>query len=82
MPTIPRSTAPTPAYNEFTPLDGQFRDNVFVLQVKNGPLDFQPREPVIPLFGVMPKTSLMMEFQITKEYLGQQTHLAYLGRPV
>jgi alpha-glucuronidase len=66
------------AYNEFVPLDGQFRDNV-VLQVKNGPLDFQPREPFSPLFGAMPKTSLMMEFQITKEYLGQQTHLAYLG---
>jgi alpha-glucuronidase len=66
------------AYNEFVPLDGQFRDNV-VLQVKNGPLDFQPREPFSPLFAAMPKTSLMMEFQITKEYLGQQTHLAYLG---
>jgi alpha-glucuronidase len=66
------------AYNEFVPLDGQFRDNV-VLQVKNGPLDFQPREPFSPLLAAMPKTSLMMEFQITKEYLGQQTHLAYLG---
>ena len=74
-PKIDRANA---AYNEFTPLDGQFRDNV-VLQVKNGPLDFQPREPISPLFGAMPKTSLMMEFQITKEYLGQQTHLAYLG---
>jgi alpha-glucuronidase len=66
------------AVNEFTPLDGKFHDNV-VLQVKNGPLDFQPREPFSPLFAAMPKTSLMMEFQITKEYLGQQTHLAYLG---
>ncbi len=66
------------AVNEFTPLDGQFHDNV-VLQIKNGPLDFQPREPFSPLFAAMPKTSLMMEFQITKEYLGQQTHLAYLG---
>ncbi|HVW75901.1 MAG TPA: alpha-glucuronidase family glycosyl hydrolase, partial [Rhizomicrobium sp.] len=74
-PKIDRANA---AYNEFTPLGGQFRDNV-VLQVKNGPLDFQPREPFSPLFGAMPKTSLMMEFQITKEYLGQQTHLAYLG---
>ena len=74
-PKIDRANA---AYNEFTPLDGAFRDNV-VLQVKNGPLDFQPREPISPLFGAMPKTSLMMEFQITKEYLGQQTHLAYLG---
>ena len=66
------------AYKEFQPLDGKFRDNV-VLQIKNGPLDFQPREPFHPLFGAMPKTPLMMEFQITKEYLGQDTHLAYLG---
>ena len=53
------------AYNEFKPLDGKFRDNVIV-QVKNGPIDFQPREPFHPLFGEMPKTPLMMEFQITK----------------
>lgn len=66
------------AYTEFVPLDGRFRDNVMV-QVKNGPIDFQPREPFHPLFGAMPKTPLMMEFQITKEYLGFATHLAYLG---
>jgi alpha-glucuronidase len=66
------------AYNEFVPLDGEFRDNVLV-QVKNGAIDFQPREPFHPLFGAMPKTPLMMEFQITKEYLGFATHLAYLG---
>jgi alpha-glucuronidase len=66
------------AYDEFTPLDGAFHANVLV-QVKNGPLDFQPREPFHPLFGAMPKTPLMMEFQITKEYLGQDTHLVYLG---
>ena len=66
------------AYDEFEPLDGQFRSNVFV-QVKNGPLDFQPREPFHPLFGAMPKTPIMMEFQITKEYLGQDTHLVYLA---
>jgi alpha-glucuronidase len=66
------------AYDEFQPLDGSFRENVFV-QVKNGALDFQPREPFHPLFGAMPKTPLMMEFQITKEYLGQDTHLAYLA---
>lgn len=66
------------AYDEFVPLDGSFRDNVFV-QVKNGPIDFQPREPFHPLFGAMPETPLMMEFQITKEYLGQATHLVYLG---
>jgi alpha-glucuronidase len=66
------------AYDEFAPLDGKFRDNV-LLQVKNGAIDFQPREPFHPLFGVMPRTPLMMEFQITKEYLGFATHLAYLG---
>ncbi len=66
------------AYSEFVPLDGQFRDNV-LLQVKNGAIDFQPREPFHPLFGAMPKTPLMMEFQITKEYLGFATHLVYLA---
>ncbi|GAA0734718.1 alpha-glucuronidase family glycosyl hydrolase [Sphingomonas japonica] len=66
------------AYSEFKPLDGAFADNV-VLQVKNGPIDFQPREPFHPLFGAMPKTPLMIEFQITKEYLGFATHLAYLA---
>ena len=67
------------AYTEFLPLDGQVADNVLV-QVKNGPLDFQPREPFHPLFGAMPETPLMMELQITKEYLGFSTHLAYLGK--
>jgi alpha-glucuronidase len=66
------------AYMEFVPLDGKFRDNVFV-QVKNGPLDFQPREPFHPMFGAMPKTPLMAELQITQEYLGQGTHLVYLA---
>jgi alpha-glucuronidase len=66
------------AYREFVPLDGRFHDNVFV-QVKNGPLDFQPREPFHPLFGAMPKTPLMAELQITQEYLGQSTHLVYLA---
>ncbi len=66
------------AYNEFVPLDGTFRDNVLI-QVKNGPIDFQPREPFHPLFGAMPETPLMMEFQITKEYLGFSTHLSYLA---
>ncbi|MGH7494414.1 MAG: alpha-glucuronidase family glycosyl hydrolase [bacterium] len=66
------------AYHEFKPLDGAFQDNVLV-QVKNGPIDFQPREPFHPLFGAMPKTPLMMEFQITQEYLGFSTHLVYLG---
>jgi alpha-glucuronidase len=66
------------AYSELVPLDGKFRDNV-LLQVKNGPIDFQPREPFHPLFGAMPRTPLMLELQITKEYLGFATHLAYLG---
>jgi alpha-glucuronidase len=64
------------AYNEFTPLDGKFRKNVLV-QVKNGPIDFQPREPFSPLFGAMPHTPLVMEFELTQEYLGQATHLVY-----
>lgn len=66
------------AYNEFKPLDGAFNDNVLV-QVKNGPIDFQPREPFHPLFGAMPETPLMMEFQVTQEYLGQATQLVYLA---
>ena len=60
------------AYSEFKPLDGRFRKNV-LLQVKNGPIDFQPREPFHPLFGAMPRTPLMLEVQITKEYLGFAT---------
>jgi alpha-glucuronidase len=64
------------AYNEFRPLDGKFMNNVLV-QVKNGPIDFQPREPFHPLFGAMPKTPLMMEFQLTQEYLGFATHLVF-----
>jgi alpha-glucuronidase len=64
------------AYNEFKPFDGKFRDNV-IIQVKNGPIDFQPREPFHPLFGAMPNTPLMMEFQLTQEYLGFSTHLVY-----
>jgi alpha-glucuronidase len=66
------------AYTEFVPLDGKFAENVLI-QVKNGPIDFQPREPFSPLFGAMPKTPLMMEVQLTKEYLGFATHLVYLG---
>jgi len=66
------------AVDEFVPLDGTFRSNVLI-QVKNGPLDFQPREPFSPLFGAMRRTPLMMELQITKEYLGQDTHLVFLA---
>jgi alpha-glucuronidase len=65
------------AYLEFVPLDDKFRDNVFV-QVKNGPLDFQPREPFHPLFGSL-KTPVMTELQITQEYFGHSTHLVYLA---
>ncbi len=66
------------AYTEFKPLDGKFRKNVLV-QVKNGPIDFQPREPFHPLFGAMPNTPLMLELQITQEYLGFSNHLVYLA---
>ncbi|HLP10093.1 MAG TPA: alpha-glucuronidase family glycosyl hydrolase [Opitutaceae bacterium] len=66
------------AYNEFTPLDGKFRANVFV-QVKNGAIDFMPREPFHPLFGAMPRTPLAPELQITQEYLGGSAQLAFLA---
>ena len=65
------------ASDEFVPLDGQFRDNVLI-QVKNGPIDFQPREPISPLFGQAPNTNLMLEVQITQEYLGHSKHMVYL----
>jgi alpha-glucuronidase len=74
----PKEDRHTQAYKEFQPLDGTFRPNVLI-QVKNGPIDFQPREPFSPLFGAMPKTPLMLELQITKEYLGFATHLSYLA---
>jgi len=64
------------AYNDFKPLDGTFAKNVIV-QVKNGPIDFQPREPFHPLFGAMPKTPLALEFQITQEYTGFSTNVFY-----
>ena len=66
------------AVSEFQPLDGQFRDNV-ILQTKNGPLDFQPREPYSPIFDQIQKTPNMVELQITQEYLGQSRHLVYLA---
>lgn len=65
------------AYDHFKPLDGCFKDNV-LLQIKNGPMDFQVREPVSPLFGGMTQTNQMLELQITQEYTGQQKHLCYL----
>ena len=66
------------AYDEFLPLDGTFRDNVCI-QVKNGPIDFQPREPFSPLFGAMERTPLAPELQITMEYLGQSSSLVFLA---
>ncbi len=63
---------------EFMPLDGQFADNV-IIQIKNGPVDFQPREPYSPLFTSLQKTPMMVEFQITQEYLGAANHLVYLA---
>lgn len=66
------------AFGEFVPLDGRFADNVFV-QVKNGPIDFMPREPFHPLFGAMPRSKLVPEFQIAQEYLGGSLQLAFLA---
>lgn len=65
------------AYDNFMPLDGKFNENV-LLQIKNGPMDFQVREPVSPLFGGLQKTNQTLELQITQEYTGQQRHLCYL----
>ncbi|WP_227378704.1 alpha-glucuronidase family glycosyl hydrolase [Haladaptatus halobius] len=64
------------SYETFEPLDGEFRDNVTV-QIKNGPIDFQPREPVSTLFSAMPETNLACELQITQEYTGQGVHACY-----
>ncbi len=66
------------AYDNLQPFDGKFAANV-LLQVKNGPIDFQPREPFHPMFGGMPKTQVIPEFQITQEYLGQANHLVFLA---
>ncbi len=66
------------AYIEFMPFDGTFRENV-IIQVKNGPVDFQPREPYSPLFTAITKTPLMAEFQVTQEYTGHSNHLCYLA---
>lgn len=72
--TIDRAKA---AYENYHYLDGSFADNV-ILQIKNGPMDFQVREPVSPLIGTMERTNQMLELQITQEYTGQQRHLCYL----
>ncbi|MGO4418928.1 alpha-glucuronidase family glycosyl hydrolase, partial [Streptomyces sp. MCAF7] len=65
------------AYLDFTPLDGKFADNV-VVQIKNGPIDFQVREPAHPLFGSLPRTNSVIELQVTQEYTGHTAHLCYL----
>lgn len=67
------------AYENLKPFDGKFAPNV-LLQVKNGPIDFQPREPIHPLFGAMPKTNVAPEMQITQEYLGFSNHLVFLAQ--
>ena len=66
------------AYEEFIHFDGQFADNV-IIQIKNGPVDFQPREPVSPLFFGLKKTKMMVEFQITQEYTGESIHTCFLA---
>ncbi|HEU4834364.1 MAG TPA: alpha-glucuronidase family glycosyl hydrolase [Pyrinomonadaceae bacterium] len=66
------------AYENLQPFDGKFAPNV-LLQVKNGPIDFQPREPFHPLFGAMPRTPVMPELQITQEYLGFDNHFVFLA---
>ena len=67
------------AYENLQPFDGKFAANV-LFQVKNGPIDFQPREPFHPLFGSMPKTQVIPELQITQEYLGFSNHLVFLAQ--
>ena len=74
----PKADRARAAYDIFHPLDGKFDDNV-VIQIKHGPIDFQVREPVSPLFGGLQHTSMAMELQITQEYMGQQRHLCYLA---
>ncbi|MGO9642476.1 MAG: alpha-glucuronidase family glycosyl hydrolase [Candidatus Acidiferrales bacterium] len=75
--TNPKNDRARAAYDIFHPLDGKFDDNVIV-QIKYGPIDFQVREPVSPLFGGLPETSEAIELQITQEYTGQQRHLCFL----
>ena len=74
----PKADRARAAYDIFHPLDGKFANNVIV-QVKEGPIDFQAREPVSPLFAGLEKTNQAMELQITQEYLGQQRHLVYIA---
>jgi alpha-glucuronidase len=76
--TNPRNDRARAAYDLFHPLDGQFDDNI-VVQIKNGPIDFQVREPVSPLFAGLTKTNQAIELEITQEYTGQQRHLCFLA---
>ena len=76
--TNPTNDRAKAAYENFHPLDGKFDDNV-VIQIKNGPIDFQVREPASPLFGGLEKTNEAIELQITQEYMGQQRHLCFLA---
>jgi alpha-glucuronidase len=73
----PKNDRARAAFDNFKPLDGQFDDNV-VIQIKNGPIDFQVREPASPLFGALEKTNKAVELQITQEYMGQARHMVYL----
>ncbi|PYX76009.1 MAG: glucosiduronase [Acidobacteria bacterium] len=73
----PKNDRAKAAYDNFYPLDGKFDDNA-VVQIKNGPIDFQVREPVSPLFGGLRRTNEAIELQITQEYTGQQKHLCFL----
>jgi alpha-glucuronidase len=73
----PKNDRARASYDNFKPLDGQFDDNVLV-QIKNGPIDFQVREPVSPLFGALEKTNQALELQVTQEYFGQARHLVFL----
>lgn len=73
----PKNDRARAAYDNFHPLDGQFDDNV-VIQIKNGPIDFQVREPASPLFGTLERTNQAIELQITQEYMGQARHTVFL----
>ena len=73
----PKNDRARAAYDNFDDLDGQFDNNV-VIQIKNGPIDFQVREPASPLFAALPKTNQAIELQITQEYMGQARHMVFL----
>ena len=74
----PKNDRGRAAWDNFQPLDGKFDDNV-IIQIKNGPIDFQVREPASPLFGALEKTNQAVELQITQEYFGQSRHMVFLG---